>query len=287
MPILKRIKEDLEFSQELADLLDVLRGIASFQFRKTKESRQHFKTFLDCFESFFRIIDLTKAEHPLVSIGSDRMGIVMITSNEGFMGGLNAQVINTALEEKKDNPAELIVVGERGASYIKGLGEKFTFFQGINNENKYQILIELRDYIIQQKLKGKIGKVVLSYPEPVSFTQQRVKLINLLPYPELFKGREPTISETEKVIIESSLDGIVKYLVTTWITHKLYEIFEDSRLSEFAARTINLERSHQKLSQRNKLLRYQYFDTLHKLIDRNMRDIFTSSLLRKQKRESR
>ena len=282
MPILKKIKEDVEFNQQLTNLVDILRGIAASQFRKAKERKEYFKTFLDSFESFFRIVDLSKPMHPFVTRGSEKMGIIMITSDQGFMGGLNTQVINTALGRRKDNPAELIILGRRGASFLKGMGEKFTFFPGIDEENKYQLLMELRDYVIRQKLEGNVGRVILSYPEPVSFTYQKVKLINILPCTELFEKKQEFISQAGKVLIESPLGKIIEYLVTMWITHKFYEIFENSKLSEFAARTINLEKSYQQLSQKNKLLRYKYFYNFHRLIDRNMRDIFASALLRKK-----
>ncbi|MEA3305301.1 MAG: F0F1 ATP synthase subunit gamma [Candidatus Omnitrophota bacterium] len=282
MPILKKIKEDVEFNQQLTNLVDILRGIAASQFRKAKEQKEYFKTFLDSFESFFRIVDLSKPTHPFVTGGPQKMGIIMITSDQGFMGGLNTQVINTALDRRKDNPAELIILGRRGASFLKGMGEEFTFFPGIDEENKYQLLMELRDYVIRQKLEGNVGRVILSYPEPLSFTYQEVKLINILPCTELFEKKQEFVSQAEKVLIESPLGKIIEYLVTMWITHKFYEIFENSKLSEFAARTINLEKSYQQLSQKNKLLRYKYFYNFHRLIDRNMRDIFASAILSKK-----
>lgn len=275
----------MEFNRTLISLVDVLKGIASSQFQMMKTRKERFKIFLDSFEDFFRIVDLSKPSHPLATIGTDRIGIVMITSDEGFMGGLNTQVINAALDCRKDNPAELIILGQKGAYYLDGMGEKFISFPGISEENKYPLLIKVRDYIIKQKTEGKIGRVVLSYPEPVTFTFQRVKVINILPSAELFeKRKEEEMYKIKKLLIESSLNKIIEYLVITWITHRLYEVFEDSRISEFAARTISLEEKYQQLSQRGKLLKYRYFYDFHRLIDRSMGNIFTAALLRRKKK---
>jgi ATP synthase F1 gamma subunit len=279
----KKIKEDIESNQELTGLVDILKEISAAKFRKARDRKERFKTFLDSFESFFRIVNLSGATHPFTTAGPDRMGIVMITSDHGFMGRLNAQVINTALDYRSGNSAELIILGQKGASFLKDMGEEFTFFTGIGEVNKHQLVIDIRDYIIRQRLKDKIGRTVLIYPEPASFSYQKIKLINIFPCTDLFERKPGFDFNDEKIIVESSLDKIVEYLAATWITHKFYEVFEDSKLSEFAARTLSLENSYQQLLKRDGFLHRQYNYSSHKLIDRNMRDIFGSTFLRKRK----
>ncbi|MFH1856048.1 MAG: FoF1 ATP synthase subunit gamma [Candidatus Omnitrophota bacterium] len=280
MPTLKRIKEDLEFNQTLIELVEVLKSISSSQFQAMKGKKERFKVFIQSFEGFFRMIDLSEPRHPFATVGSDTIGIIMITSDEGFMGGLNTQVINSALEYRKKNPAELIVIGEKGAAYLENIGEKFSSFPGIKEENKYQLVIKLRDYVIKQKMAGRVGRVILSYLEPVSFTYQRVKIMNIFPCVEIFKKKkEETMREGKKIIIESSLNQIIEYLVATWITHVFFEIFEDSKISEFAARTISLEEKYQQLMRKEKILRHKYFYDFHRLIDRSMSNTFAAALL--------
>jgi len=283
MATIKKIREDIVSNQELTGLVDILKEISAAKFRKAKDRKERFKTFLDSFESFFKIVNLSNPIHPFTAKGPDRMGIIMITSDYGFMGRLNAQVINTALDCRGNGPAELIILGQRGASFLKDIGEEFTFFTGIGDANRYQLVIELRDYIIRQRLKDEIGRTVLVYPEPASFAYQKVKLINIFPCVELFERKTEFDFSDEKIIVESSLGKIVEYLATTWITHKFYEVFEDSKLSEFAARTLSLENSYQQLLKRDSFLRRQYNYSSHRLIDRNMRDIFGSTFLRKRK----
>ena len=263
--------------------MDVMKGIAASQFQALQKRKKHFKKFLESFGNFFELIDFGAIKHPFGRITTERMGIIMVTSDEGFMGGLNTHVINAGLAERK-NHAHLMIVGERGAAYLKGIGEEFTAFPGITEENKYELALKLKDYVMQQAREGKIGKVVLSYPLPISFTFQKVELVKILPATELFEEQraEDRGERTEKVIIESSPDNIIEHLVAEWITQKLYEVFEDSKISEFAARTIHLEQSYQSLSQTGKTLQYQYFKARHSSIDRSMRETFASQLLRRR-----
>jgi ATP synthase F1 gamma subunit len=283
MATIKKIREDIESNQELTGLVDILKEISAAKFRKAKDRKERFKTFLDSFESFFKIVNLSNLLHPFTVAGPGRMGIIMITSDHGFMGRLNAQVINAALDYRSDNPAELIILGQRGASFLKDIGEEFTFFTGIGEANRYQLVLELRDYVIRQRLNEKIGRAVMIYPEPASFVYQKIKLINIFPCAELFERNSEVDFRDERIIVESSLGKIVEYLAATWVTHKFYEVFEDSKLSEFAARTLSLENSHQQLLKRDTFLHRQYNYSLHRLIDRNMRDIFGSTFVRKRK----
>jgi F-type H+-transporting ATPase subunit gamma len=280
---LTALKKELEFNKELISLMDVMKGIAASQFQALQKRKERFKKFLESFGSFFELIDFSTIDHPFGRVTTERMGIVMVTSDEGFMGGLNTHVINSGLSERK-NHAQLIIVGERGAAYLKGIGEEFEPFPGITEENKYELALKLKDYLMKEAREGKIGKVILSYPLPISFTFQKVELVKILPATELFEEQktEDRGQKTEKVIIESSPNDIIEHLVAEWITQKLYEVFEDSKLSEFAARTIHLEQSYQNLSQMGKALQYQYFRARHSFIDRSMRETFASQLLRKK-----
>lgn len=285
MSTLRRIKEDLEFNQSLIDVIDVLKRMASSQFQAMKSRRERFRAFIDSFEGFFHLIDLSTPQHPFATAGTERLGIIIVTSNEGFMGGLNVQVVNAALEYRKSKVAELIVLGRKGAGYLERMGEKFISFPGIEETNKYQLLLELRDYIIQQRLKEKIERVVLCYPEPLSFTYQSVRIINILPCTELFeKRKDDQMRKPKKLIIESSIDKIIEYLVTTWITHILHEVFEDSKISEFAAMAVSLEEKGQDIVQRNKVLKYRYFYNFHRMIDRSIGTAFSASLLKRRQR---
>ena len=84
-------------------------------------------------------------------------------------------------------------------------------------------------------------------------------------------------------VVMTVLLGAVGSFLGTWVAYKLYEVFEDSQLAEFSARTVHLEESHQVLSRRSDQTQYQYFRSHHEQVDRGMREMFSSSLIRKKK----
>ena len=106
---------------------------------------------------------------------------------------------------------------------------------------------------------------------------QRVEELRVLPCTELFQKKDKTApEEADGLIVESSLREMIQYLVETWIVQKLFEIFEESKLAEFSARTVHLEESFQLLQEKGKGIRFRYLRGWHESIDKGMRDIFSA-----------
>ena len=68
-----------------------------------------------------------------------------------------------------------------------------------------------------------------------------------------------------------------------FMVQKFIEILEDSKLSEFAARAIHLEKSSQELAEQQKLLRFRYLRAYHEIINRSAREMFSARMLRKRR----
>ena len=282
METVQKIKEELKVNTELTNLLDVLKEMASSEFRILEKKKRRFAVFLEAFEGFFQMIDFNFVDHPFAQNKTGRLGIIMVTSDEGFMGGLNMRVMNMALTYPGAEAAELITIGERGAAYLRGLGRNFIQFPGIAKEERYEAALQIKDFIMKEGLAGKFSRLVLIYPKPVTFTVQQVEVLTILPCSEFLKKHEKSLERGEEVIIESPVNRIIEYLLETWITEKLFEVFEDSKLSEFSARTVHLDESHQVLLQRGRSIEFRYFRSHHELIDKGTRETFSAQLIRKK-----
>lgn len=280
MTSLAEAKRDLQANYEFTMLVDTLKGIAASQFQALLRAKKRFEKFVAAFDSFFQMTHLLQMESPLIQVSSDITGMVMVTSDEGFMGGLNKKIIESALEFLGKEKTKLVCIGGRGSDYIKSLRFDCVSFPGIIHETRYEQAIKISDFLVKEVLEKKMGKVFLCYPNPVSFTVQRPEIIPLLPCSELFQKKEKGLDEERRVMVESSFQGIVEYLAGMWITYRLYDIFEDSKLSEFAARTMRLEQSHDTLTRQGKMLRHRYHRCRRELVDKGLRETFASALLR-------
>lgn len=289
---LNEIRKELAFNTELVQLIETLKSIAASQYALMEREKERFDKFMDAFSGFFRVVNLVTVENPLVRATTDILGIVVVTSDSGFMGGLNQGVIREALRVQGDLPHEkvsLIVIGDKGSLTFTDQNRIFKFFKGIAQDTIYEQALEVSRFIVQEVMAGRMGKVLIAYPKPISFSAQTIQSISILPCADLFDlTAQSEVSERVKgskiladnddahVIIESSFDDMLEYLAGTWVTSKLFEVFEDSKLAEFSARAMHLEGSLQTLTTELKKIRHKAFKASHEKIDKGMRESFAA-----------
>lgn len=282
----EQIKKQIQTNYYLDSLLEALKMIAAAEYRALeKEKEKRHAHFMNAFGAFFHLIDFSAVDHPFRHIRGN-LGIIMITSDEGFMGGLNAQVVQKGMEFVERDEDELVIFGERGARLLIPTGRKFVSFPGIQGEERYERAVKLKDYIVSEGLANRFGRSVVVYPHPVSFAVQKVETVSMLPCDQLFAKKLETTLPIREVILESAITDLLGYLIDTWITLVLFNVFEDSKLSELAARTIHLEESHQRLSEQEKILRHQYFRARREWIDKQMQDMFAGQIGRRKNEAS-
>lgn len=280
----QKLKGEIQTNRELTDLLDTLKWIAISQFRLLRARKERFTRFLEALESFFEGFGLERADHPFLA-GKGKRGIILITSDEGFMGGLNTQVVHKALEVKGAQDAVLVTVGEKGKNLLRDMNLPYVDFPGISLENRKLLIRKLQTWVCQETLEGRLGETLIVHPSPVSFTVQKIEAVNVLPY--RFDKTQPSPALAgQKVLLESSPYEMINYLTETRLIQLFDSIFEESKLSEFSARAVHLEEIYQDLTKQGKHLRGQYFRAQHEIIDKGIREVFSSQILSKRKRET-
>lgn len=271
MKSLASLKKDLEFNRGLANLIEVLKNIAVFQYRALEQKIVPYDKFFSVVDDFFASLNTLNTKHPFLSPQNDKQLIVTVTSNSGLVGGLNMEVINSALKELESSSGKLVIIGERGKIYLKEKKLPFVFWEAVEEDKRFSQAMQLRDYL-RREIKS-YGYLKIIYPHPVSFTVQKIVTLTLIPWSNSANDNK---KKTVNFILESKIDDIIKYLVFLWVGRKIYEILGLSRLSEFAARFVHLEASKQKLNEINKKIQLQYFRIRHEIIDRNMRELFSA-----------
>ncbi len=295
---LNELRQELRFNKELLSLVETLKNVAGSQYHMLEKQKQRFAQFMEAFSEFFRIIDLVDVVNPYVKIASDVTGVVILTSDSGFMGGLNRGVIQAGTDVVAGLPQEkvaYVVIGEKGAGLISDLRVPFHFFEGISQETIYEQAVVIKDYLIGEVGAGRMGRIVVAAPRGLSFSSQEIEVVDLLPCGILFErgheevearasqGMKKFLEDARKVIVESSYDDIVTYLAGIWVTSRLYEIFEDGKLAEFGARAMHLEGSLQKVEKEHSKVRQKVTKATHELVDKGMRESFSAKSTKRRK----
>ena len=283
------LRKDLAFNKVMESIIEVLKGVAATEYFHLQSKRKSFDEFEGRLRDLFSQVDISNFQHPFLGAPASSSNIVLITSDSGFLGELNMSVVNYGLSQYRSGDL-LTVVGKEGIRYIGEQGIKYTSFDGIDDDIAYGAVIKLRDYIVKQFFDKKLSSTVIVYPHFVSFAVQKIEQFQLFPCRFLFPQTSGSgalgshhaglldIDPGEKIILDSPLKSIVEYLVKIWVGQLIHLIFWESKLSEWAARVMHLERSSNEIRDQQKKMRLQYFRTMHERSDKSTREIFVSRM---------
>ncbi len=277
IPLIK-LKKDVEFNSELRFVMDALKGIAMNRYLALQKQLTIFDRFPELAGELLSGISVDRINHPFVRSDVKRAAVLMVTTDSGFVGNINSQVISAGLAAGGPD-AILAVIGERGASALSDAKKQFKKFPGIQDKERAQLAAQTREYMSQLILDGQAGSFLVVYPKPVSMAVQKATVETMLPCKEWLSGQVNSTAPAEEIIWESEPRDVLSYVATFWVEHRLDEIFSMSRVAELGSRVMNLEGSFQEVVRQGKKLKLVYHRARHEVIDRSMREVFASQLL--------
>ena len=267
--------------RDLVDLVQVLKDIADMKFRDLFARRGGFQRFGESFAEFFRLLEYTELAHPLVANSNPNVCIVALTSEEGFIGDLNNRVIVKALEERDLYPnARFVTVGRKGVAKLKMLGvENDKVFEEIAEVGMYDTAVLLKDYLVDQVMKDKFGKVMVVYPWPKDLQTVKARVVKLLPCEFIFQKQKQKVEQFNKVIEESDPLEIIGYLANLWTSSKIYELMFDTSIAAVSAQSQQLDTSLTNVRKEGLMVKMKYRKARKNDIDKSLREVFSSRLM--------
>ena len=281
---LSKLKDEMIFNQSLTKVVDVMKGISAAQYFVMEHKKLNLEKYSGALDELFQFYDFRNVDHPFLQPQSDKKLICLVTTDSGFLGGLNMKVATAAMAQETPE-TEYVVLGERGVNYMKEMGRSCDAFPGINpDDTRFEVSEKFIRHILKCVWEKNIGRVILVHPYPVSFTSQRIEVLNLLPCPMFYKDKPESLDSEKQdkgIILDSKPDGVIEYLTLYWLRRRMTEIFEDSKMAEYGARTMHLEESYSTLTKLDKTLRLQFFKAKREKIDQSLRETFSAKLVKR------
>ncbi len=273
-----QLKQNLDFNRDLGELIEIMRLASTSQFNQFRSYRPAWPEFTASLEKALALIPPAQRGSDFFALRPGKpSAIILLTSDEGFLGELNSALINRLFGEKKEGD-RIIVLGQQGINYLKELNLDFQEFSAFSDKPELKQIEDVRDYSLGLYLKGEVSRIAVVYASFQSLTAQHAESETLLPFQA---GKAPAKNIKGELLIEPGSKEVIEGLVRLWLYAKLYQIFWSGKLSEFGARIMHLESSSQELTRTNQGLRLEYFKYLHGLSDKTIREIYASRLMKK------
>ncbi|MDD5477358.1 MAG: F0F1 ATP synthase subunit gamma [Candidatus Omnitrophica bacterium] len=275
-----KLKSNLQFNKNLGDLIEVMKLAATLQFNQFRLKQEPSEDSVRFLEEILGILFSSGVKDGLLQPKENLPSLLLlISSDEGFLGELNFLLVNKLLSGRRQQD-RIVCSGQQGANYLREIQIDFSFFDSPGEKIETQPLAKIRDYLLRQYFDRKVGRIYVVYSRFTNITQQQAEFEILLPLP-LTPGASG--KGLAHLLIEPDSREVIKGWIKCWLDFRLYQIFWSSKLAEFAARVMHLEGSVQELGKINSHLRMEYFKYLHGLSDKSVRELTAARLIGKER----
>jgi F-type H+-transporting ATPase subunit gamma len=196
---------------------------------------------------------------------SNKVGIVVISTDRGFCGGLNVLLTNELakrMKEMKKNKliVEAITVGKKGRDAARKFGIPIAAdFSGIGDHFSIKEIRPIAHLITKDYIEGKYQKIHIMFSQFVNTLVQRLIVRQILPVSiaefediaEIDEKREHHIFKREykepvSYIFEPTIDEIFENIVPHLTEVGIYKALLENQASEHSARMIAMKNATEK-----------------------------------------
>jgi F-type H+-transporting ATPase subunit gamma len=188
-------------------------------------------------------------DHPLVRepANPERAAVLILTSDRGFAGGFNANVLREAqrlramLEDQRPGGVITYVAGTKGIAWHRFrdrelAGEWNGFSDGPRHENARAVTAALLEAFRQPAAEGGVDEIHLVYTEFVSMLTQRPAIRRILPLEVEEVTEEHPGGPLPLYEFEPSPEEVLDALLPWYVENRVYHAMLESAAAEIAAR---------------------------------------------------
>jgi F-type H+-transporting ATPase subunit gamma len=176
-----------------------------------------------------------------------RIGLIVVTTDRGLAGSLNANAIRAVLRyvsergAQADGPApevEVITVGRKGRDMLRRFGITIAgHFPQFGDRPGFTDVTPLARLVIDDFRAGRYDEIAIAYSTFITTLSQRPVIRNLLPV-ERPEVAEETERSTAEYLFEPSAQDVLARLLPHYVAVDLYRAILENNASEQSARMI-------------------------------------------------
>jgi F-type H+-transporting ATPase subunit gamma len=211
-----------------------------------------------------------------------RVALIMITTDRGLAGSLNANAIRTALrwtqskmQANGDGPIEVeaITIGRKGRDGMRRAGIPIAaHFNQLGDRPSFSDVTPIARLVTEDFLEGKYDEIDVAYSTFITTLTQRAEITPLLPIatPKQQEGAE---GSNDEYLFEPSAEAVLSRLLPHFVAIDLYRAVLENQASEQSARMIPMRNSTDNANELIDDLTLVYNKTRQATITREMIEI--------------
>lgn len=269
MAVGKEILTKIRSVQNTQKITKAMQMVSTSKMRKTQERMQHARPYANKVRQVMNHLAQTHSTHnvPMLAQHDEvkRAGFILITTDKGLCGGLNANILKTfyaKVKEYADQGIEVDVVclGSKGLAACQRLGlNVVASVVGLGDTPRLSMLLGPLTEVFQQYADKKLDRIHLVYSGFINTMRQEPCLETLLPIGENVLGEKSEGNEYSwEYVYEPSPSEVLAYLVRRYLESVVYQALCENMAAEQAARMVAMKAATDNAGNAIKELRLVY-----------------------------
>lgn len=256
MPSTKELRRRIKSVKNTSQITKAMQMVSATKMRRAQgqalSGRPYSSTLLGALSLASRKIDPNS--HVLLQPnGSTQVGVIMLSTDKGLCGALNANLIRVVSSEfvVRGQGKEIVfyTIGKKGRDFLVRTGKNLIADLENKEHVDFRQAAVLRKMAIDVFLAGEVGEVYLLYPHFISTLRQEPRLRKILPIDSSLLSE---VGETESVktsaesfqsefLFEPGADVVLDYALTHLVEVMIYQALLETKASEHSARMIAMQ----------------------------------------------
>jgi F-type H+-transporting ATPase subunit gamma len=286
MPSLKDIRGRIGSVRNIAQITRAMEMVAASRMKRAQDAILAARPYSDELrDALSRVAAVVGEEvHPLLARRPvRRVALIMITTDRGLAGSLNANAIRAALrwtQAKIDRhgadtavEVEAITIGRKGRDGLRRAGIPIAaHFPQLGDRPSFSDVTPIARLVTEDYLAGRYDEIDVAYSTFISTLTQRPEIKPLLPIvsPGQAEGAEV---ENDEYLFEPSPEEVLSRLLPHFVAIDLYRAVLENQASEQSARMIAMRNSTDNAHELIEDLTLVYNKTRQATITREMIEI--------------
>lgn len=263
MPNTRDIKRRIGSIENTRQITRAMELVSVTKMRRSQDAVLASRDYADKARELFTAVSNAEEiqDQPLLAPSQfKKPGVVLMTSDRGLCGSMNANVLRHVLRSRERNLSggRFITIGKKGEQALRRTGSEIVAsFSGLADQPHYIDIRPVATVVIEEFLAGRIDHVLLAYPKFISTLTNEPRLDQLLP-------AEPEEAPQEKsglkplTLFEPSPEAVLESLVPRLVEIQLWQALLETKASEHSARMMAMRNATNNASDLIDELKFSY-----------------------------
>lgn len=191
-----------------------------------------------------------ESQHPFLAQRPVKTrGILLVTTDKGLAGPLNANLFKLVTEIK--GAAKFYVIGRKGAQFIARTHRDMVADFTVSDRVPFNEVKVIAEFMVKQYLEGVIDTIEVIYPRFKNTLVQEPTVRPVLPLANLQQfiaqaeahapGARGPGEETREMVFEPGAAEVLEALLPFYVNRHLYQLVLSAKASEHSARMVAMK----------------------------------------------